>query len=244
MLGRFFVGACMRLLRRDRGTAAGPLEIFLDPRVIERDQFVDRADRDDLLVGQHRDPVADRIQRIEIMRDQEHRQPERLLQRLGKIVERRRTDRVEPRSRLVEEQQFGIERQRTGETGTLLHAARQLGGKLVRGVRRQAGHHHLVRRDLREQRGRQVGVELAQRHFDVLGHGQRREQRTALEQHAPALADLGRLGFLAADIGLAEHHDLASDRGLEADDRAHQHRLAGARAAHDAEDLAAPDVEV
>jgi hypothetical protein len=54
------------------------------------------------------------------------------------------------------------------------------------------------------------------------------------------------LGLLlvAVDHRFAEHGDLARLRILQADDRAHQHRLAGARAADDAEDLAAPDVEV
>ena len=49
---------------------------------------------------------------------------------------------------------------------------------------------------------------------------------------------------LAADHVLAEHLDLARVGRLQADDRAHQHRLAGARAADDAEDLAAADGEV
>ena len=45
-------------------------------------------------------------------------------------------------------------------------------------------------------------------------------------------------------IDLAEHVDLALVRRLQADDRAQQHRLAGARAADHAENLAAADVEV
>src|SRR5688500_15895757 len=53
-----------------------------------------------------------------------------------------------------------------------------------------------------------------------------------------------RLVLIAADHVLAEHLDLALVGCLEADDRPHQHRLAGARAADHAEDLAALDVEV
>ena len=49
---------------------------------------------------------------------------------------------------------------------------------------------------------------------------------------------------LAADHILAEHLDFALVGRLQADDRAHQHRFAGARAADHAEDLAAADVEV
>ena len=53
-----------------------------------------------------------------------------------------------------------------------------------------------------------------------------------------------RLVLVAADHRLAEHLDLAGERRLQADDRAHQHRFAGARSADHAEHLAAPDVEI
>ena len=116
--------------------------------MIGREQLGDRADRDHLLVGHHRHPVADLVQRIEIVGDQEHGQPQRLLQLDGQLVERRRADRVEPGGRLVEEQQFGIERQRPRQAGALPHAARQLGRILAGRVLGQAGQHHLVARDL------------------------------------------------------------------------------------------------
>jgi hypothetical protein len=45
-------------------------------------------------------------------------------------------------------------------------------------------------------------------------------------------------------VRLAEHFDLARERRLQPDDRAHQHRFAGARPADHAQDLAAADVEV
>src|SRR3954468_16588258 len=70
----------------DRGATARSLEIFLYPRVIQCEQFVDRADRDHALVGEHRDPIADRVERIQIVRDQENGEPQRLLQRIGQIV--------------------------------------------------------------------------------------------------------------------------------------------------------------
>src|SRR6476660_9826404 len=57
---------------RHRGPAARAVEIFLDPRMIQSEQFVDRAHRDHLLVGEHRHPVADRIERVEIVRDQKN----------------------------------------------------------------------------------------------------------------------------------------------------------------------------
>ena len=125
----------------------------------------------------------------------------------------------------------------------LRHAARQLRRVLARRVLGQAAHHHLVAGDLVPQLGLELGVELLERDLDVLGHGQRREQRAALEQHAPAAAHRRFLVGLGADGVLAEHSDLALVGDLQPDDRAHQHRLAGARAADHAEDLAAPDLE-
>ena len=73
-----------------------------------------------------------------------------------------------------------------------------------------------------------------------------REQRAVLEQHAPArarlVAPLAR-AQLGADR-LPNTSIRARGRPVEADDRAQQHRLAGARAADDAQHLAAVDVEV
>ncbi len=114
----------MTRLRILRGPTTWPVKVFLDPRVIGREQFGDRPDRNDLFVGNHRHPVADFIQRIQIVRDQENRQPQRLLQLQDQLVERGRTDRIKARRRLVQKQQFGIERQRPRQTRTLAHTAR------------------------------------------------------------------------------------------------------------------------
>ena len=110
------------------------------------------------------------------------------------------------------------------------------------GVGRQAAHRDLVGGDLVEQRRLDEREIFADRNLDIFGDGQRREQGAVLEQDAPAAADVLRLVLVAADHILAEHLDLARVRRLKADDRAHQHRLAGARAADHAEDLAAADV--
>ncbi len=117
-------------------------------------------------------------------------------------------------------------------------------GYLGPSVGGKPAHHDLVGCDLVEQRAVDRGIEFLDRDLDILGDGQRREQRAALEQDAPALADIDRLGLVAPDRRFAEHEDLARERGLEPDDRAHQHRFAGARSADHAEDLAAPHVEI
>src|SRR6187551_1362689 len=60
------------------GPPARAVEVFLNPRMIALEQLGNRPHRVDLLVRQHRHPVADRVQRVEVVGDQEHRQPERL----------------------------------------------------------------------------------------------------------------------------------------------------------------------
>src|SRR5512144_578590 len=85
---------------------------------------------------------------------------------------------------------------------------------------------------------------LAHRHHDVFGDGQRREQRAVLEEDAAALLDLDALAIREARDVLSEHLDAARGGLVEADDRTEQHRLAAARAADDAEDLAFVHVEI
>ena len=178
------------------------------------------------------------------MGDHEHGQPQRLLQRLDQRVEIAGGDRIEARGRLVEEHDLGIERERARQRHALGHAAGQLGGKLVAVVRRQPDHLELGDGDLVHQPLRQVEI-LAHRKLDVLPHGERGEQRALLEQDAPApraMAPRRRVALIEID---AHHLDRAAlPLGHQADDGAHQHRLAAARSADETEDLAAPDVEI
>jgi hypothetical protein len=196
------------------------------------------------LVGDHRDAVADRIERVEVVRDQEDGEAEPVAQVEHEPVEGGRADRIEAGGRLVQEEQLGIERERAGDSGALAHSARQLGGEFGAGFGRQADHDDLVGRDLVEQLLREARIEFAKRHLHVLGDGQGREERGALEQDSPALADRLQRGIVAVEHRLAEHPHLALVGLLQADDRAHQHRLAGSRAADHAEYLALAHVEV
>src|SRR3546814_17541867 len=80
---------------------------------------------------------------------------------------------------------------------------------------------------------------FAQRNLNILGDAQRRKQRAPLEHHAPAPAQVARFLFIGDRVErLAIDFDFTLGRRLQPDDRAHQHRLAGARSADDAEDLA------
>ena len=108
------------LLRRIRGRAtARPVKIFLYPRMVQSQEFRNRSDRDDLPIREHRDPVADGVERVEVVGDQEDGEVEPLLEPQDQFVERGRGDRVEPGRRLVEEQQLRIERQRPRQPGAL-----------------------------------------------------------------------------------------------------------------------------
>src|SRR3546814_5478413 len=82
-----------------------PVEIILYPRMLGGKQFRDGADRDDLFLRQHRDPVAGRIERVEIVGDEEDGEPHRVGELADQLVELGGADRVEPGGRLVEEQE-------------------------------------------------------------------------------------------------------------------------------------------
>src|SRR5947209_13354045 len=111
------------LIGRGCSAPPGSVKILLYPRMIQSQEFRYRADAEHMLVGKDRDAVADRVQRVEVVGDQEHGKAEPLLQRADELVERRGGDRVEPRRRLVEEQKLGIQRQRPSEAGALDHSA-------------------------------------------------------------------------------------------------------------------------
>ncbi len=204
-------------------------------------QFVDRTHRDNLFVRQHRHPVANFIQSIEVVRDEEHGQTQRFLQFASQLIELRRADRIEARRRFVEKQQFGIERQRARKTGAFLHSAGQFGWIFAGRFRRQARQHHLVKRDLLTQFGFEFGIELLERHFHVFAHGQIGEQRPALEQHAPTVAHADLFVGFGFGNGPPEHGYVAFAGDLQPDDGPHQDGFARARPADDAEYFPAID---
>src|SRR6185312_4605776 len=73
---------------------------------------------------------------------------------------------------------------------------------------------------------------------------ERGEQGAVLEQDTPARLQVPQRFVIQLARQLAEDTDVAFARTVEADDRAQQHRLAGAGATDHAQHLAAPDVEI
>src|SRR4029453_4918071 len=51
--------------------SARPIKIFLNPRMVQGEQFFNRSHSDHFLIGQHRHPVADRPQAVEIVGNEE-----------------------------------------------------------------------------------------------------------------------------------------------------------------------------
>ena len=64
-------------------------------RDLLRHVVVDGADLEHLPVAENCYPVADGIECIEVVRNQEHCQPERTLERQGQLIERRRPDQAD-----------------------------------------------------------------------------------------------------------------------------------------------------
>ncbi len=190
------------------------------------------------------DPVADPEDGIQIVGNHHYRQRKSPLQLQHEAVEGRRRDRVEAGSRLVEEQDGGIEGEGPRQRRALGHAAGELGRVLGRRVLRAEPDHPDAQQREVLQHGLGHREVLADRQLDVLGDRQRGEQRAALEHDAVAPLDREQLAIrLPRDLHALDA-DRARHRLLQAEHRAQQHRLAAARAADDAEHLARLDVEV
>src|SRR3546814_856189 len=93
-----------------RGPATRSIEIFLYPGMIGRQQFVDRSHGNHSLVGNHGDPVANCIKRVQIMRDEEYGKTQRALQFFRLVIESSSANRIQPRRRLVQKQEIRIKR--------------------------------------------------------------------------------------------------------------------------------------
>jgi len=195
-----------------------------------RHEVLGRSDLEHAPAGEDADAVGERGSVLEVVRDQDRRQPELPQQLLELPAHRGSRVCVERGERLVEQQDSWVPRERAGEGGALAFAARQL-----------AGPHVCERRDPEslEQLG---GARLASER-DVALHRQVREERIVLED----VAD--RPGF-GRDVdpprGIEPHvvseRDPARLRSQQPGDRAQEGRLAGARRP-DERERPLPDLE-
>jgi|GEM_PF-5222450 len=208
--------------------------------MVEARHLVRRAARDDALFGQHGDAAGEREERVQVVRDHDDGEPQRGMQLAQQVAEVVGAVRVQPGGGLVEQQQGRVHDERARQRHALDHAARKIGRHAGGVLGLQAHHLQLDHGGVAHQALRQRAL-LAQREGDVVEHAEGREQRALLEQHAHAA---GRAPAGELRGGLAQHGHAAVGGPGQAQDVAQQHRLAGARSAHEREDLAAPHREV
>ncbi len=218
------------------------MEVRADPLVVEVEHGLERPFHQDLLLAEHGDAVAGLEQAVEVVRHHVDGQTQRVAQGHDELVEIGGADRVEAGGRLVEEDDVGVERQGSGQRRALDHAARKLGRILLRRVGRETDEVDLEAGQFVHQLGRDVEI-LAHRNLDVLEHRERGEERALLEEHAPTLLDAEARGFVGPLVVDAEDLDRAALLGVEAEDGAQEHGLAGAGRADEAQDLAPAHVE-
>src|SRR5690554_5312931 len=229
--------------RAGGSAAAGAMEVILNPAVVGCSHAFERISHQHALFRQHGDPVADRVQRVQVMGDQEYAEAEGVAQGENQLVEGCRSYGVQTGGGLVEKEDVRIQRQCPGQSSALDHAAGKLRGKLAPCVGRQASQGQLHAGQVLGVIATEAGM-LDQRQGNVLGDGQRGEQRAALEQHTEAPFDLRAALFIKLVQLLAEHPDTAAIGAAQSDDGAQQDRLAGTRATHHAQDFPRSDVQI
>ena len=202
------------------------------PRDRHRDRRPERRRRTD---RQRDDPVGEQQRLVDVVGDQHDRLLARLPDARDLVLQHGARQRVQRRQRLVHQQHLGIDGQRARERHALAHAARQLGRALV-ARRRQVHQRQVLLRVRALLVARPVAEPLVDGQVDVLVRGQPRQQRVVLEHDAA-------IGARPADRLAAELDRPAIGRG-QPRHQADQRRLARARVADDADQLAALDREV
>ncbi|CAG9264343.1 hypothetical protein PCAR4_60081 [Paraburkholderia caribensis] len=195
-----------------------------------------RAQLRDAPFVQHGDAIAHRHRFDLIVRDEDRRDAEALLDRAQFDMHFFAQLRVEIRHRLVEQQQFGAHRQRPRNRDALALAARQF----LRIARVESLQTHQIERFGDAHRAL-VALHVAhlQAEADVARHRHVRKQRVALEHDAHAAL----FGSLVRDVAAAEH-DAARARRDEAGDHLQRGRLAAAGRTEQRQKLAAFDGQI
>ena len=224
--------------RSDCGAAAEHRLDQVDAQQLRRQVLAD-----ELAVAQHRDAVADLVDLVEEVRDEQDRHAALLevaddAEQLGALVE------VEARGRLVEHQHPDVGRDRPRDRDQLLD--RQ--GVACRGARRGRcrARGRRAPRAARARIARPVDhpepTRLAAER-DVLGHRDVRQQVDLLVDRADARAAGPRAASRSARP-IAVEPELARGQRERPGDRLDQRRLAGAVLAHERVDLAGEEPEV
>ena len=211
-----------------------------DEGVVKRQHFGHGRGDDDALLGQHGHAAGEGKKRVQIVRDHDDGQAQLLVQRLQQRAKGIGTVGVQPGRGFVQHEQGRIHDERARQRHALDHAARQLGGHLVRVARLQAHHLQLEQGGAAHQFIRQ-GAQLAQREGNVVQHAEGGKQRALLKEHAHARrrARPAQLGG-----GPPQHAHAASRWRVQPQHLAQQHGFAGAGAAHEREHFAPAHGEI
>ena len=213
------------------GAEEGRDEARARPRV----EIVGRADFEQAALVHDADAIRHRESLVLVMRDEDGRDAELLLDLADGAAQLLADLGVERAERLVEQEHFGPVRECAGDRDALLLAARELG--------RQALVHALERDELQELRaaGHALGAADApdpQREFDVVRDAHVAEQRVVLEHEADAAVagrDPGDVPAVQRDAAVV-HLD-------EAGDGAQQGALAAAGGPEQDQELALLDLQ-
>src|SRR6185312_13664795 len=192
----------------------------------------DRLDRRGAL-RHHDDDIAEGDRLGHVVRDEEHRRPVELQQRLELLLQLEPRERVDRGERLVQQQEARLQRERACDADTLRHAAGELARVCVLELVQADGVEELVGDAPR------VAAALAARRQadrDVLAHRHPREEAGLLERHAEMVG--GSHAHRLAVPGEATRGGAHQSRG-EPEQRA----LAASRRPDDARHLARADAE-
>ena len=139
-----------------------------------------RPDLDDLAEVHHADAVAHVLDRVDVVRDEQVRQVELVLQVVEQLQDLRAHRQVERRGRLVQHDELRACHDRAGDADALLLAAGQLRGQLFGVVEQAESGERLFRHFMRF--GGRVAVHFLQRQRDVPAGGEMGKQVELLEE--------------------------------------------------------------
>ena len=200
-----------------------------------------RAELHDRAVAHDRDAVSEPQRLRQVVGDEDHRLARLVLQADHLVLHVAANERVECAERLVVEHHLRLDGERAGEADALLHAAGELVGELVGGVLEPDEAEDLL--GALEPLRLRDALDLEPER-DVVDHAAVGEQPEVLEDHRRRVpAQLAQLRLARGRHVLAGDLDPTGGRLDQADQRAHERRLPGAREPHHDEHLARPDVE-
>ena len=212
-------GAWLAALGLEHGALARDDQVARDLRAGIGEHLADLALLGDAAVVDDGDAVADLVDDLHFVRDDDDRHAQGLVDLAQQLQDRAGRRGIERAGRLVAEQVFRLGRQRPRDRDALLLAAGELGGIGLRPVGQADKGEELHRpllcllfldaRDL-------------QREADVAQHAALLEEIEALEDHADGAAELQKFPARQSGNALAVDDHFAGARLLEQVDAAHQ----------------------